>query len=111
VTTTNCGRAYCAECVPVGDNGQPTHTSRPVTVTVPEGNDGYRPMRQPLRLLNAELFHDEMYAEPLLWIASGGMDELTLDREQTDHLIDQLAAFLDGLRALRTHLPAKEAQR
>jgi hypothetical protein len=110
MATTNCGRPWCTDCVPVGDNGRPTHTSRPVTVTVPEGNDAYRPRPEPLQLLNAEIFHDEFYTDPQLWIRAAQADELVLDREQTDHLIDGLQAFLDGLRALRTHLPAKEAK-
>jgi hypothetical protein len=111
MSATNCGRAWCTDCVPVGDNGQPTHTSRAVAVTVPEGSDGgVRPIGAPIPLLDAEVYHDEFYAEPLLWIGATRTDELALNGEQTDHLIDQLAAFLDGLRALRAHLPAKEAK-
>ncbi|WP_405841570.1 DUF6907 domain-containing protein [Streptomyces sp. NBC_01518] len=113
MTAQTCRYAWCAAHEEAGDNGEPTHTSRTTTVTVPDGSDGgVRPMPEPLKLLSADLFYDECYVEDSLaiWIASALADELVLDRAQAEKLADDLEVFVRDLRALAAHLPAGEAK-
>jgi hypothetical protein len=112
-TDKTCRYAWCAVHEEQGDNGEPTHTSRTATVTVPEGSDGgVRPIRQPLQLIRAEVFLDDAFVESStgIWVASGRMDELVLKRAQAEQLADDLEVFIRDLRALAAHLPARETK-
>ena len=103
-----CTTPWCHTHEPVGDNGEPTHTSRTATATVPGGSDGgVRPMPEPLQLIRAEVFYDEAFVESSVgvWLATGRMDELVLNRAQAEKLADDLEAFVRDLRALAAHLP------
>lgn len=113
MTAQTCRYKWCRDHQDVGDNGEPTHTGRTTTVTVPEGSDGgVRPMPEPLKLLSADLFYDECYVEDstAIWIGADRMDELVLDRAQAERLADDLEVFVRDLRALAAHLPAGEAK-
>ena len=111
MTDVPCTTAWCCAHEPVGDNGEPTHTSRTLTVTVADGGDGYRPRREQLDLLRAELFLDEYFVEhsAAVWISSGRADDLTLGRAQAEKLDADLETFARDLRDLCRQLPEETA--
>ena len=107
-TAVSCSTAWCRTHEPVGDNGEPTHTSDTLTVTLVDGEDAHLPEPGQLDLLRAELFWDECFASGSVWIASGRADELVLDRAQGEKLADRLEIYARQLRDLCKHLPASD---
>jgi hypothetical protein len=99
---------WCRTHDPVGDNGEPTHTSHTVTVTLTDGEGCYLSEPGQFDLLRAELFWDEHFTDAGVWIASGRADEILLGRTKGEQLADNLEAFARQLRDLCKHMPAQD---
>jgi hypothetical protein len=77
-------------------------------LAVPNPDTGAEPADA--HALTAQLYVDTTYGVPHMWVKVGCLvEEVALDGPETDTFINDLQAFLDGLRALRGHLPEPTA--